>query len=83
MQEFKSPPVNESMVVGIDQNGTAIQLPKEAFQRAGQTGVLLEACDHIMSLQGVGLASLTPTPLSEKGRQLTHKCIMQVITLQS
>lgn len=56
MQEFKSPPVNESMVVGIDQNGTTIQLPREAFQRAGQTGVLFEACDRIyyviMLLQG-------------------------------
>ena len=37
MQEVSSSP-SSATVVGIDQNGTMIQLPVEAFTRAGQTG---------------------------------------------
>lgn len=51
VQELQSP-INESMVVGIDQNGTTIQLPQEAFERVGQSGVLFDACDR-KSLQGI------------------------------
>lgn len=42
VQELASPPVNEPMVVGIDQSGITIELPREAFQRAGQTGMQSE-----------------------------------------
>lgn len=40
VQEFESPPSNESTVVGIDQDGSEIQLPLEIFKRVGQTGRL-------------------------------------------
>ena len=36
MQEVTSP--SAIMVTGIDQDGTVIELPTEAFTRAGQTG---------------------------------------------
>ena len=39
VQVLDSSDLNESTVVGIDEDGSKIQLPLEVFERAGQAGV--------------------------------------------
>ena len=39
VQEVGSTLSNDSMIVGIDQDGTTITLPLEVLGRAGQTGM--------------------------------------------